>query len=553
MKHTKRTTAVLDLETDPFGLHKEVPKAFAAGFHDGSQTIMHWGPDCISQMVESLKAIPTPLLIYAHNGGFFDFHYFLKYLLMNKFMKIINCRIVEARFEHHLFRDSYAILPFALKAYDKDEIDYDKFLPERREKHKDEILRYLTKDLTALYALVTRFHQEFGDKLTIGATAMSELSRFHPITITNKNYDDAFRPKFFFGGRTQCFASGVIKGDIRILDVNSMYPYVMGASKHPIGTGHSESHRENQTMDFIEVEGKNYGAFPKRLEDNSLDFTVEEGIFSVTGHEYWAALETRSFKPTRVIRTIQWRDRGSFDRFVEHFYDRRQIAKRDQDRVMELFCKFILNSAYGKFAQNPKNFKEYFITRRDQLPPRFHWCTKNCPPPQDCPKLWCPTYETLEWTIWDKPVSFGRYYNIATGASITGAARAHLLRGLYRTAEPLYCDTDSIICRGGVRVPISQTELGAWKVEASGASVAIAGKKLYALFDKRNQCLKKAHKGALLTPQEIRAIAKGDEAETANPVPKFGLDGSVKFTHRRIRKTAVDVKPFPSRTRTFSV
>jgi hypothetical protein len=48
--------------------------------------------------------------------------------------------------------------------------------------------------------------------------------------------------------------------------------------------------------------------------------------------------------------------------------------------------------------------------------------------------------------------------------------------------RPIYCDTDSIICEafGG---NLHDTELGGWKIEAEGDYAAIAGKKLYAVFD----------------------------------------------------------------------
>ena len=79
--------------------------------------------------------------------------------------------------------------------------------------------------------------------------------------------------------------------------------------------------------------------------------------------------------------------------------------------------------------------------------------------------------------------------------------------------------------------------LGAWKTEAEGDLVAICGKKLYAVFAD-GVCIKKAHKGARLTGEEILRIAKGGTIVYNNPAPAFKLDGSTVFTSRTIRSTA---------------
>ena len=53
------------------------------------------------------------------------------------------------------------------------------------------------------------------------------------------------------------------------------------------------------------------------------------------------------------------------------------------------------------------------------------------------------------------------------------------MRAIHRADTPYYCDTDSIICKalpegGGVR--IHPTDLGAWKIEATGDKIAVAVK-----------------------------------------------------------------------------
>ena len=527
--------AVLDLETDPFEAGKMV-HPFVAGFYDGERFISFWHKDCVRKMVEFLNKEPEPWCIFAHNGGRFDFFYFLPYL-EKRDVRIINSRLIQCWIGKHELRDSYAIMPFPLEAYHKTEIDYSKFKRNRRNKYTQEIISYLRDDCVDLYTLVTSFMKEFGDRLTIGSASMHQLKSFHKFDSGGKEYDERIRHDFYFGGRNQVFKSGIIRGQtIAVYDVNSMYPSVMRDYLHPVSTGITLSRDIEHNTAFVVVEGYNDGAFPVREKDNSLNFTKRYGRFHTTIHEYNAAIETGAFRPVRIIKTLGYDRRESFGEFVNHFYDARFKAKSEQNKIGELFYKFVLNSAYGKFAQNPENYRDWRVTEIGEVPDEWHTCTAACV--ADCGLKWTPAFMSGNYIIWERPLQRHSYYNVATGASITGAARAVLLRGIRGAKKPLYTDTDSIICESLHGVPIHYSELGCWKLEATGAMAAICGKKLYAIFDSEGKCIKKAHKGARLTGEEILEIAKGATIESANPVPTFKFDGSHSFTKRRIRKTA---------------
>jgi hypothetical protein len=561
-----KTLAVIDLETDPFE-YGEMVQPFVAGFYDGERSVTYWGQDCVARMVRFLEDQETEYTIYAHNGGRFDFFYFLQYIKSS--LRVINGRVVQATLGKHEFRDSYAIMPFPLADYDKDSIDYEKMRADVRESHKEEILKYLGKDLTALYELVVAFNAEFGDKLTIGSASMKQIKARHKFKSGSAEYDAKWRDRFYFGGRNQVFKAGIIQGDIRVYDVNSMYPFSMRAFLHPIGTSGSVSKTLERDSVFIVAEGRNYGAFPIREKDGSLNFTKEYGIFNTTIHEWNAALDTGAFKPKKIIKTYGWKDQGNFDEFVSHFYDARATAKKAGDKIKVIFYKYVLNSGYGKFAQNPENYSDYYITEIGVKPAEWHECSKSCS--EDCHQRWSPEWRHDTYIIWKRPLQETRssWYNIATGASITGAARSILLRGLRATQDPLYCDTDSIICRGSCNVEVHSTDLGKWDLEARGTVAAIGGKKLYAILkpeialdsSERERlfpptytalqtqkarsekiagdfaCIKKAHKGARLTASDILTIVKGGEITSKNPVPNFKWDGTHTFTKRRIKRT----------------
>jgi hypothetical protein len=531
--------ATLDLETDPFEFGKVV-QPFLGGYFDGSKVVSFWSEDCIQRLVDDLGK-SDPLTIYVHNGGRFDFFYFLKYFSTS--LRIVNGRIIQARLGKHEFRDSYAILPFPLADYDKDSIDYKKFHADVRETHKEEIMRYFRRDLTSLYELVTAFHEEFGDKLTIGGASMKQLKLRHTYKKGSADYDAKFRVPFYYGGRVQVFRAGITHGQVQVYDVNSMYPFVMQSFLHPIGTTYSVNRDIVSDTVFVVTTGLSYGAFPIRTKEGGLDFPSQSGTYTVTRHEFEAAIETGTFKPSRIVKTYGWKERGTFDDFVSHFYDARKKAADEGDKIRKIFYKYVLNSAYGKFAQNPENYCDWYITLVGERPPEWHECSKSCD--SECSKSWTPTYLHSDYIVWKRPLQTKSlsWYNIATGASITGAARSILLRGLSNAETPLYCDTDSIICRSLPCASGGSESLGGWKLEAIGRMVAIAGKKMYSVFDRENpdsedHVVKKACKGVKLSGLNIKSIAEGAEIVYNNPVPAFRWDGTARFTSRKVRRTA---------------
>lgn len=543
--------AAFDFETDPFK-YDRVPAPFSWGFYNGEIYKDYWGDDCIDQFIYWLDTLTEPHIIYAHNGGKFDFIFLMKHFRGK--IKIVNGRILEVEHGIHKFRDSYAILPIPLAASDeKIDIDYAKMERDVREKHKDEIMEYMKGDCTTLHKMVSLFIEEFGFRLTVGGTAMNELKQLHPFEPVRKNFDEAIRP-FYFGGRCQAFEKGIIEGPIKVFDVNSMYPHAMRNFRHPYTDTYYEGDTVTDETFFIEWEGENFGAVPVRTK-TGLDFNISSGVFYTSIHEWHAALDTGTINPTRIIRTINFTEWTTFEKFIDTFFSKRRAAVASGDFFHDLFYKLILNSAYGKFAQNPENYKEWEITEAGiQL--------------EGYDDEGCEVQEHFDYSLWGKPAEMFNYFNVAVAASITGAARSVMLRALAETTRPLYCDTDSIICEDLINVDFDTEKkkiLGYWDLEATGTKMAIAGKKLYALYDGDN-CVKLASKGVSLIPRDIdsfmpaemdykqaRKIAKqtalniggnkilkvadGGTYQFVNDAPSFKLNGKVQFIKRKIRST----------------
>ena len=521
----------IDLETDPFE-YGRYPEPFAVGIFDGETYKRYWGSDCREKALAYLVC-QNPGIIYAHNGGRFDFFYLIKWFAGNT-MRVIGSRIVAAKmmcmFGEHELRDSYAIIPVPLKSYkgktQKKEIDIWKLEREHREKYKFEILEYLEFDCRALWELVVAFRETFGNKYTIGSAAMKQLKSFHTFENLEEGDDEEIRSKYFYGGRVECFQKGELPGAWKVYDVNSMYPDRMRNVEHPIGPPSYDSAPDilPETC-FITVTGRNHGAFPMRVKGGGVVFDVPYGTFHVTRHEWDVAIKHGLFEPEKIHSCLNFEQRETFGAFVDHFYAARQKAKEIGDAVNDLFNKLVMNSGYGKFAQNPERYAEWFVTDNETDMHSGGWEIDTLK-----------KVEGATWIVWTKPSVDTSRYNVATGASITGAARAKLLDAIAVARNPLYCDTDSLICEDLPGLDVDPKRLGAWKLEAESDLACIAGKKLYALFN-GGEKVKQANKGVRIEASDIVRVCRGEIVLSERDAPSFKLDGSYNFISRRVRMT----------------
>lgn len=539
LKVTKKQLAMVDSETDPFeyGL---IVEPFAIGLAYQSLHVLNeilyeefWGDDCVEQYFERLAELVEEgydFLIYAHNGGKFDFYFFLKYIDPDQNPLIMGGRLVKIKFQGQEHRDSYSIIPQALSKYKKDEIDYNLFTRKLREANRQKICTYLKGDCHYALELVMGFHDMFGDKVTIASASLPMLHSFTGFQrISGDGHDERFR-KYYYGGRNQCFETSILKdtNGWKVYDRNSMYPAVMRDVLHPISSTADLQSEIDDDTDFACIDAWNDNCLPVRADDGGLDFTVTRGTFYATGHEIRAGLDTGTLTVHKVRHAWKFHRKASFAEFVDRFYNLRLEAKAVDDKVRDILYKFCLNSGYGKFALNPRKFKQWTFTIGDDAPEPLVSASN--------PDGWCLHSQSGDLYIWSRPAPRRNgYYNVATAASITGAARANLHRNLALATRPIYCDTDSIICTD-FKGELDERTLGGWKLEATGDVAAIGGKKLYAVFN-GDEVIKKASKGVRLEAEEIMRVCQGETIAYANPVPNFKLDGSADFVTRNIRKT----------------
>jgi len=486
------------------------------------------------------------VLIYAHNGGKFDYHYLKDFIEPDELIMIIGGRLARFKIGLCEFRDSLNLFSQTrLADFAKMEIDY--ALMEKGERYKPEnwalIREYLKSDCVNLYNLVRGFVDNYGSHLTQAGAAMKYWAKHYKREApkSSRMEYERFAP-FYYGGRVQCFAQGVKREPFKVLDINSAYPYAM-MHAHPysvISTVDDRLPSEGKIGPcMIELDAVARGCFPLRADDG-LYFPDDENTsrrYYVTGWELLAAFETDSVKVNRIVSVHHFEETVDFAGYVKHFYSKRQEAKKAGDKAQDIFAKIFLNALYGKFAANPTKYEEFVLASAERV---NEWQADG----------YIPSHVWGKRMMMQRPLpeEKHRFYNVATGASITGFVRAHLWRSINRCSGLLYCDTDSIAARDVSRLEIGD-KLGQWKVEADCDRYAIAGKKMYA-FHKAGKPLADEHwktacKGVKLTAAEIIEAAKGQTVRYTNMVPNYSIHkNSIGFVDREVKRTYKDISKY---------
>lgn len=537
VKANERELWAVDSETDPFKAGR-IPQPFIWGARLVNGAEYHEF-DTSAQMLEFFSE--RDCIAYAHNGGKFDWHFILDQLEPWEPLMVINGRLAKFKIGRCEFRDSYNIMPMPLSAYKKDEMDYSIMEPDQRDKpaNRLRIREYLRNDCNYLAEMLSAFVAEFGLHLTQAGASMKAWERItgEKAPKTNRAFYQELAP-YYYGGRVQCFAKGIIERPFKIIDINSAYPYAM-MHRHPYGDTISESaslptHRGAIERAFITLRTASRGAFPYRADDKSLYFPDDGEVrtFHVTGWEFLAAQETGFLGPYHIECVKQLPVTIEFSAYLNHFYSMKTDAKRAGDKARYEFAKRFLNSLYGKTGANPENYEEFTI-----IEPRFIDAAEEA-------DGYGFAAELGPWALVSKPLpeERQRYYNVAIAASVTGFVRAHDWRAIctVRNAghEVFYMDTDCLWCTGTGDLELDAEKLGAWDIEAECDFAGIGGKKLYAARIVPTGKWKTASKGVRLTHEQIMKIARGDKVVYSPENPTFSLKRGVVFTPRTIQRSA---------------
>jgi len=537
-KYRGRPIWTVDAETDPFKKGR-IPKPFVWGVFTGEE--YHQFTDT-EELIIFLQ--DKEVICYAHNGGKFDWHFLTEYVEDFEHLTIIAGRLAKFNIGFCEFRDSFNIIPAPLSAYKKDDIDYSIF--EEGERNKPEnwesITTYLKADCIYLHEMITQFINDYGMAITQASAAMKIWQKISGEKKPNSSpvyYQDF--AKYYYGGRVECFKTGIIEEEFSVIDIRSAYPYAM-TFNHAWGGAYATYSKmpeditdERLSKCFISCRAKGYGAFPLR-GDTGLYFPNDgsEYEFHITGWEYIAARDTNCLHDCIIIEIREFLDDINFIDYVDTFFTLKNEAdmnmkssvgtEQDYWIAQRLFAKIFLNSLYGKFASNPDNYEEFMTVPAENIDGAMQEGWGFC-------KLLCEETAVMARPLEEEKK---RFYDVAVSASITGFVRAYLWRAIHKTnGTIIYCDTDSVAASHLGDIDLSEG-LGNWELEAQCDFAAVAGKKLYA-FRKLNGDYKIASKGVRLSPEEIIAIAKGATVTYEPEVPTFSVKRGIKFTPRRIK------------------
>jgi hypothetical protein len=313
----------------------------------------------------------------------------------------------------------------------------------------------------------------------------------------------------YFGGRCECFYVGAVEGrKIYYLDVNSMYPFVMKNHKYPrrlLGI------IENPSLNYLRKLTRTHcvvceteldtpeNAYPLKL--NKLIFPVGRFTTVLNTPELQYALYNNHV--VKANKCAVYEAAQLFNDYVEYFYRLKQDAEKSGDALTRGFAKLMLNSLYGKFGQQTKNYEPF------DYPALKEWGSELAIDASTGKVYKILFIDGRPYRRIDR-AKLAAYTFIAIAAHVTSYARM-VLWYMIKSAgieNVYYCDTDSIFVNEEGYDRVKQyvgDALGALKIEGVYDQAVFMAPKMYVLGDM------KKHKGLTknarpLAPNEYEDI-----------------------------------------------
>ena len=283
------------------------------------------------------------------------------------------------------------------------------------------------------------------------------------ISIIPENILDNFRLAYY-GGRTECFFIGKVKGEVHYVDINSMYPWAMrGALPWPYEYK-AGADLEADGLSQCEVRSDMaLPCLPYRNEGGRLIFP--NGKFS----GFWTNNELQYFKSQggKILKVKSGYTfpitSDPFSGYVDNLYNRRKGAV---DALEKLTIKNLLNNTYGKFGEG----KERCIMETHD---KF-LKSKNKPD----------TFRHFgDLVLYNIIGDYPYQANFIWPSIVTARARIYLHSLMLKIRELgnelLYCDTDSVIFKGKLDGLEISDALGGFKLEGTFTNFECKTNKMY--------------------------------------------------------------------------
>lgn len=440
------------------------------------------------------------LYLIAHNVDF-DFRVLrgFEYLLKNKFkiLKVLdNYNVVIYKFRRsdktiqvldsmNWFRGTLEELGKSV-GIEKKEIDFNNCT-------KEELKEYCKRDVEILVKAFCDY-VKFIKSNDLGTFAVSissqALNAFrhkfmrHKIWIHNNKKAIELERKAFSGGRNECFFIGKMEGqNFYMLDVNSMYGFIMRQFEYPIRLKYYTEKGNLQMINYlinkyciiahVLLQTKE-NIFAKKMNEGTI-YPIGRFDTYLTTEEIKYALEKKYIK--KVYEVAIYEKAKIFEHYVNFFWQERKKYEREGNKSFAYLCKLYLNSLFGKFGQKNYVFKNIAKINK-QAYEQFE--------EYDIDEKRFRTFRIIGNKVQEKIKEVEAFNSfVAIAAHITANARIYLywLMKAAGAGNVYYCDTDSLIVNeeGKRRLErwIDENKLGYLKIEARGNRIEIRELKDY--------------------------------------------------------------------------
>lgn len=192
----------------------------------------------------------------------------------------------------------------------------------------------------------------------------------NPIYIHGWNKAIELERMSYRGGISDCFRVGEnFKDIIYKLDVNSMYPFIMKNKEIPTKLIYYKSVSSCKSSFLMKIFNKHFKTkliiarckifLPKEYAYILVKTEIEKqnksmflsGTFIVTLTTPELEFVMKYGKLIEIYNIALYEKSIMFDKFVDFFYNKRIEFSNEGNNAYKLFCKYILNSLYGKFGQ----------------------------------------------------------------------------------------------------------------------------------------------------------------------------------------------------------
>ena len=391
---------------------------------------------------------------------------------------------------------------------------------------------------------------------TKASTAMAAFlfGHYHtPIYIHNNAEAIRLERESYKGGRCEAFYLGDLKHEtFSIVDINSMYPFVMENNPYPVKY-HKLRHKVS--LKTLQSNIKTFTMVAKvRIRTNEpvyaikrerTIFPVGEFIATLCTPELKYALEHNHVK--EVLSLVTYEQGDIFTSYVNSMYKLRHKFKNEDNEQFHVLCKYLLNSLYGKFGQKGENWVKIGDAPDEPDREEILFGTR----PRLVRRLRYLLGEVFELK------GYGEAYDSfpAIAAHVTAYGRMYLwdLMQVVGCGHFFYCDTDSLLVddTGLKRLEgyLHDTDLGALKLEKQSNNVTIRGLKDYTFGSKT--VTKGVRKNAVqidanIYKQETWSSFKG--ILKSGKVDEYKVKETIKHLSREYTKGIVldngQIKPF---------